>query len=79
MTTFRKKPVVIEATQFWNDRPFPEGVCDCGEDPMHYGTPHIHTLEGIHDVTESDWIITGVAGERHPCKVAIFEATYEEV
>ena len=26
-----------------------------------------------------DWIITGVAGERYPCKPAIFEATYEAV
>lgn len=76
---FRKKPVVINAVQFFNDRPFPGGVCDCGQDPRHYGTPHIHTLEGIHDVSEGDWIITGIKGERYPCKPDIFEATYEPV
>lgn len=26
-----------------------------------------------------DWIITGVQGERYPCKPDIFEATYEPV
>ncbi len=76
---FRKKPVVIEAQQFFNDHPFPVGVCDCGADPAHYGTPHIHTLEGIMDVAETDWIITGVKGEKYPCRNDIFEATYEKV
>ena len=26
-----------------------------------------------------DWIITGVKGERYPCKPDIFEATYEKL
>ncbi len=26
-----------------------------------------------------DWIITGVKGERYPCKPDIFTATYEEI
>lgn len=37
----------------------------------------IETLEGPHVVTPGDWIITGVKGERYPCKPDIFEATYE--
>ncbi|SKB32815.1 hypothetical protein [Sphingopyxis flava] len=36
----------------------------------------IDTLEGGHVVCPGDWIITGVAGERYPCKPDIFEATY---
>ena len=76
---FRKKPVVINAEQFWNDQHFPKAVCDCGSDPSHYGTPHIHTLEGIMDVSEGDWIITGIQNEFYPCKPDIFEATYEPV
>lgn len=44
-------------------------------------TMHVHgwidTLEGGHTVCPGDWVITGVAGERYPCKPAIFEATYE--
>jgi len=79
MPKFRKKPVIIEAVQFWNDKRFPKGVCDCCEDPEHYGTPHIHTLEGIMDVHEGDWIITGVKGEIYPCRPDIFEATYESI
>jgi len=79
---FRKKPVVIEAVQFRNDqRPYPEGVCLCGcitgQAPLH--SPHIHTLEGPLSVTHLDWIITGVKGEKYPCKPDIFEATYDPV
>ena len=39
----------------------------------------IDTLEGGHIVCPGDWIITGVKGERYPCKPDIFEATYEAV
>lgn len=39
----------------------------------------IDTLEGVHDVTDGDWIITGVKGESYPCKPDIFEMTYEKV
>lgn len=39
----------------------------------------IRTLEGWHVVKHGDWIITGVKGERYPCKPDIFEATYEPV
>lgn len=76
---FRKKPVVIEAVQFWNDAHWPDGVCDCGEFTHCYGAPHIHTLEGYLEVSDGDWIITGVKGERYPCKPDIFEMTYEPV
>ena len=41
---------------------------------------HLHgwidTLEGGHTVCPGDWIITGVKGERYPCKPDIFVATY---
>ena len=36
----------------------------------------IDTLEGGHVVCPGDWIITGVKGERYPCKPDIFEETY---
>lgn len=53
-------------------------VCKhCGR-PMHdHGW--IDTLEGGHIVCPGDWVVTGVAGERYPCKPAIFHATYEQV
>lgn len=34
---------------------------------------------GGHIVCPGDWVITGVAGEKYPCKPAIFHATYEQV
>jgi hypothetical protein len=39
----------------------------------------IDTLEGGHTVCPGDWIITGVQGERYPCKPDIFAATYDPV
>jgi hypothetical protein len=42
---------------------------------------HVHgfidTLEGGHIVCVGDYIITGVQGERYPCKPDIFGLTYE--
>lgn len=39
----------------------------------------IHTLEGDMKANVGDYIITGVDGERYPCKPDIFEKTYESV
>ena len=39
----------------------------------------IKTLEGEMTAQPGDWIITGVAGEKYPCKDNIFRATYENV
>jgi hypothetical protein len=76
MSKFRKKPVVIEARQWtyekWKE--FPEVVV---AERAFTGT--IETLEGPHVVSEGDWIITGVKGEKYPCKPDIFEMTYEPV
>jgi len=37
------------------------------------------TLEGWYVVQHGDWIITGIKGEKYPCKSDIFEATYESI
>ena len=85
---FRKKPVVIEATQWFKDGDHPKvmkaglqallkACMHCGEMLPDHGL--IDTLEGRHIVCSGDWIITGVKGEHYPCKPDIFEATYEEV
>ena len=39
----------------------------------------IPTMEGWMHVSHGDYVITGVKGERYPCKPDIFEATYELV
>lgn len=109
---FRKKPVVIEATQWFKngdhpaDRFGPHGVEPEGREGLvvrYFRHPPaavsglsgkskceqcnkvlrlhgwIDTLEMGHRVCPGDFIITGVKGERYPCKPDIFEATYEAV
>lgn len=49
----------------------------CGKEIKDHGW--IDTLEGGHIVCPGDWIITGVKGERYPCKPDIFEQTYDEI
>ena len=58
--------------------------CDGQDVCTHCGlTMHDHgwidTLEGGHIVCPGDWIITGIADERYPCKDNIFKETYERV
>lgn len=124
MSKFRKKPVVIEATQWFKNGDHPddgEGVFPAkgapGTDERYTGEyagqrlegkvvryfrrpdidgqsacrncttsvvrMHDHgwidTKEGGHIVCPGDFIITGVQGERYPCKPDIFAATYEPV
>ena len=90
---FRKKPVVVDAEQFRKDKmPYPEGVyisgsycateeggewCELHKLYHLYPIYKIKTLEGDHTVSHLDWIITGVQGEKYPCKPDIFEQTYE--
>lgn len=77
MAKFRKKPVVIDAEQFFinSENGWPAGVCKDGASSTGYA---IDTLEGrALEVAEGDWIITGVKGELYPCKPDIFAATYE--
>lgn len=74
MAKYRKKPVVIEAVQFSAIAPLPDGV---EYDSKGYAI--IKTLEGNLHVSDGDWIITGVKGERYPCKPDIFKASYERV
>ena len=84
---FRKKPVVIEATQWFKNGDHPEvkPVYTHGPNDEHWhptvptGEGWIKTLEGDMRVTPGDWIITGVKGEHYPCKPDIFEMTYERV
>lgn len=40
---------------------------------------YIETLEGVMHASPGDWIITGVNGEKYPCKPDIFKKTYEAV
>jgi hypothetical protein len=37
----------------------------------------IETLEGTLTGNPGDWLITGIKGEKYPCKPDVFFATYE--
>jgi hypothetical protein len=81
MSKFRKKPVVIEAAQFLEGKPIPNGVCfgwRCNGDKHQ----HVHTIHENQKVYVEfgDWIVPEPNGENYyPIKPDIFEATYEPV
>lgn len=115
MPKFRKKPVVIEATQWFKNgdhpqdnvmRPFEdsgeppttpregsivryfrhpgmdsESLCkECGRSINEHGW--LDTQEGkdgAQRVCPGNWVITGIKGERYPCKPDTFAATYEPI
>ena len=78
---YRKKPIVVTAEQFYpNQEPWPEGcVSNWDNNPMTPDKVSIETLEGWLNVSPGDFIITGVKGEKYPCKPDIFLMTYELV
>lgn len=87
MAEYRKKPVVIEAVQFTTTEARKEGGAFAFsqangigyfEDGLG-GWPEVHTLEGTMRMEPGDWLITGIKGEKYPCKPDIFAATYEPV
>ena len=93
MAQYRKNPVVIEAIT-WEElvnHGIESGANMNNGMPWSFsygGHPITHendecylipTLEGTHNMTPNDMLITGVSGEIYPCKVDIFEKTYEKV
>jgi hypothetical protein len=83
LTAFRKRPVVIDAVQitdewFEGDHPNPLHLRGVSMD-LTARAVFIDTMEGRMRGDVGDWIITGVRGERYPCKDEIFRATYEPV
>ena len=81
MAKYRKKPIIIEAEQYREglEDGFEEVNQHMTVDGKGIRTPYIQTLEGKMWISPTDWIITGVRGERYPCKDDIFRTTYEPV
>ena len=88
MKKYRKKPIVVEAEQWFRYKDVPEAnikkfiatlnpCTNCGMDNYVHGI--IQTLEGKHIVCPGDWIIKGIKGEYYSCKPDIFKLTYEEI
>ena len=81
---YRKKPVIVEADLYKKGMEdgfvdVMEGIGEGIRGVRKVPKPYIETLEGKMIITPGDYIITGVKGERYPCKPDIFEATYEAV
>lgn len=87
-----KKPIEVEVIK-WDGINL-QDIVDFVGDSLEYsicdsawqvgkGIPHVFmkvkTLEGNLDVSEGDYIIKGVQGEFYPCKLDIFEKTYDIV
>lgn len=76
---YRKKPVEVEAFRYGYDDE-PEWFLNSGmvkDIQNEYCT--ICTLEGDMRGNRGDYIIKGLRGELYPCKLDIFEKSYEKV
>lgn len=91
MSKWRKKPVVIEAFQFYVDNMpdwFMDAVtrndvilrkCNYKRYSIEEAYCEIKTLEGNHICRGGEYVIKGVKGELYSCKEDIFKMTYEKV
>lgn len=91
MGLFKKKPVVVEAITFQELIEFGKANCKILHNGIPWNFEYmgvsithendecylIPTLEGVFDFTPKDMLITGVNGEIYPCKIEIFEKSYE--
>lgn len=82
----RKKPVTVEAHQFFPERkPWPEGVVGYDKDGMFCDVDgvavrfKVTTPNGGVDVEPGEWILTGIKGEKYPIKDHIFRESYEVI
>jgi hypothetical protein len=83
----KKKPVVVKFMTFDEliayakvASPAPHWSFEINGHPITHENDDcyiIATLEGIHNMTRQDVLIIGVKGEIYPCKIEVFEATYE--
>lgn len=80
MPKYRKKPLIIEAEQWFIGKEI-EGVIykPMPLSGLYLMPPYIDTLEGRMFVSEGDYIITGIKGEKYPCKSDVFESSYDLV
>jgi len=91
MAKYKKKPVIIEAITFEefikygknNGANIVKGMPWSFDYNGHHVTHEnderylIPTLKGVHNFTPQDMLITGVNNEIYPCKIDIFEKTYD--
>lgn len=77
MGKFQKRPVIVDAEQWFPGRDVDGVVERPPASPGKQPVGIVKTLEGDMIAQPGDWIITGVEGEKYPCKNEIFKKTYE--
>lgn len=81
MATFRSKPLLVEATQFFRAVHFDgKHVTLEGVEMMMRGGEReffIRSHNGAKIVCEGDWVITDALGELDVCKPDVFAIAYE--
>ena len=75
MSKYRKKPIVVEAEQFFRGKKMSPKF----ENAIDRSLEWIDTLEGPQLISDGDWIIEGTSGEFYPCKPKIFKQVYEAI
>ncbi|MCK5606274.1 hypothetical protein KAR91_30520 [Candidatus Pacearchaeota archaeon] len=81
MKKYRKKPVVVEAVQWFPGVEHPRIHYKCWMNDVTYVPPYVITIHNDKiELAPGDWIVTEPDGKHaYPCKPDIFAATYEEV
>lgn len=87
MAKYRKKPVVVEAFQYFEDKTSIKDLHISFRKSCNFVFPikikrdgwYVVTLEGEMKISNGDYIIEGVNGEFYPIKENIFLKTYELV
>lgn len=69
----REEKGIAKMDRRFKKRPVVIGAYECREREI------IHTLEGDMTASVGDFVITGLRGEKYPCKPDIFWRTYVEV
>lgn len=77
MGKFQKRPVIVDAEQWFPGRDIDGVEEQPSSEPDEETVGIVRTLEGDMIAQPGDWIITGVEGEKYPCKNDIFKKTYE--
>jgi hypothetical protein len=77
MGKYRRKPIVIEANQFWHAATGPLGTCVEEDGRAYVVTAHEQKVY----LEPGDWIVAepGVPNRFYPIKPEIFSSTYEAI
>jgi len=82
MAKYRKRPIVIEAEQWFHGKHVEGVIVQMFETENGTQTQlgsYVETLQGPVTVFNGDWIINGLNGEKYSCNPKIFEQVYEKV